>query len=74
MDKHVDQAIEGKLVKLGYSFPEKWQKRYDCYFNAMNHKINLLKRFFRLVGNEIRYWKKKKVNGSDFQIFFNNNM
>jgi hypothetical protein len=41
--KFVDQAVEGKLVKLGYSFPEKWQKR-----------------FFRIVGNEIRYWKKKK--------------
>ncbi len=26
--KLADQAIEGKLVKLGYSFPEKWQKRY----------------------------------------------
>jgi hypothetical protein len=48
--KFVDQAVEGKLVKLGYSFPEKWQKRYwihvnDRYLSLSNIDLKLFKIF-----------------------------
>lgn len=41
--KHIDQVIEGKLVKLGYSFPERWQKRYyDSYTSGIiNEQLTL---------------------------------
>jgi hypothetical protein len=50
--KFVDQAVEGKLVKLGYSFPEKWQKRYEIHVNDRYLSLsNIDLKLFKIFSN-----------------------